>query len=144
MKPGGETEATLVSKILKLPKVPPSKEERESGYQQAGAVPLFGILGLGLGMTATGAAQWWMDQNTDTRDKIVRSLQNSIENDTDDPDPHQDCMEQYEDDMDKCKDAAKYGAWAKRACEETAATAMAQCRRGLPLEDRRKLQTEFR
>lgn len=143
MKPGGETEATLISKILEIPQIPPSKEERKAGYRQASAVPLFGILGLGLGMTATGAAQWWMNQNTETREKIVGSLKDSIENGTGDPDEGEECMDRYERDMDTCKKTAKYGAWAKGACEETAATAMSQCLRGMPPKDRRQLQTEF-
>lgn len=144
MKPGGETEAMLISNRLKLPKIEPDKEAQESGYQQVNAVPLLGILGLGLGMSATGASQWWANQSPDDRERFLQSFGRQIEEGTDDPDPHQDCMDKYDDDMNNCKKAAmKYGYWAKRACEQTAAVRMAQCRREMPSEDRRRPQTEF-
>lgn len=144
MKPGGETEAMLISNRLKLPKIEPDEEAKQSGYQQVNAVPLLGILRLGLGMTAAGTAQWWANQSADDRERFLKSFGKQIEEGTDDPDPHQDCMDKYESAMDRCKRIEKlYGSRAKRACEETAAIAMSQCRRDVPVEDRRRLQERF-
>lgn len=144
MNPGGETEAMLISNRLKLPKIAPDKDEQQSGYQPANTVPLLGVLRLGLGMSTATAAQWWANQSADDREKFLKLFSKKIENGKNDPDPHQDCMEQYNDDINSCKEAgAKYGYWAKLACEETAATTMSQCRKGIPIDDRRRPQIEF-
>lgn len=152
MEPGGETETMLVSKRLGLRDITPPEENSRPGYQQAGAavpllgVPLFGALAMGLGMSATGAAQWWANQSADDREGIVKSLQRRMNEQTDDPtpDPQQHCMDEYDDDMTECKRIGiRQGPRARRACEETAALIMSQCLKGTPPENRRKLQTEF-
>jgi len=145
MNPGGETEAMLISKRLKLPQIEPSEEDRKAGYQQANAVPIFGALAMGLGMSAAGAAQWWANQSADDREDIVKSIERRLQGDTNTPDPRDDCMEQWEDDMDECKRVGgRLNGRARSACEKTATLILSQCQTGRPpKEDRRRLQTEF-
>lgn len=147
MHPGGETETMLVSKRLGLPDVV-RKEDSKTGYQQtnAMAIPLFGALALGMGLTGNGAAQWWANQSADDREGIVKSLQRRMSEQTNnpDPDPQQDCMDEYDRDINQCQRVGMtQGPRARRACEETAALIMSQCRKGTPPEDRRRLQKEF-
>jgi hypothetical protein len=139
MNPGGETEATLIGQILKLPNIQPA-EERESGYQQASTVPLFGALALGLGMSATGAAQWWANQSADDREDIIKLAQEKILQ-KDKPDDN--CIREYEDNMRICDSLKGVGPRGQIACKQTAALILAQCQRGVPFEKRRKLQTRF-
>jgi hypothetical protein len=74
MNPGGETEAMLISQRLKLPSAEHTIKDNDVNEASAGAIPLMGVLALGLGMSMQGAADWWRKRNPDERDGIVRSL----------------------------------------------------------------------
>lgn len=142
MNPGGETEAMLISKRLKLPQIEPPEEDRKVGYQQANAVPIFGALAMGLGMTATGAAQWWANQSADEREKIARSLDFTLNSGSDDKDPQQYCDEILEENLQRCKQVRRdHGPVTARICIETARTRHSQCRAGKPESDWRDLHT---
>ncbi len=143
-KPGGETEAALVSTLMKLPKPKSSKEDEKYGYQTASVIPLLGILGLGLGMSAAGAAQWWMSENNaDKREKILKSFQKSDESTSPHPD-NDSCYDEYERDINECKRVGKSLNYrAQKACEETAILRYTQCIKNIPPKERRNLQTEF-
>lgn len=144
-KPGGETEATLASTLMKLPNPKPSKDDEKYGYQTASAVPLFKILGMGLGMSAAGAAQWWMNENNaDDREQILQLFQNKQEEDTNTPDSNDPCMQEYYRDIDDCKEVGqRLNHRAEKGCQETAAIRLSQCLKGTPDKDRRLLQKLF-
>ena len=102
------------------------------------------MLAAALGMQSQeDAEEWWENRTAEEREEITKGLENTKEQD-DNSDPHQDCMDEYENNMDDCKGLKNtYGSWAKRACENTAALRMAQCRKGVPEKDRRRPQTEY-
>jgi hypothetical protein len=143
MNPGGETEASLISSRLKLPR-PELPEKDENGIQQANAaaVPLFGALALGLGMSATGAMQWWQSQSHKDREAITKGLQEVHRPDVDD-DPFKHCDEIYDRNLKRCEEIYKlYGENAYRICKESATTQYAQCRGNKPKDQWRKLQVK--
>lgn len=156
MNPGGETEAMLIGKRIGLPDYPKSKESEE--YQQASAVPIFRGIGQALGMSAAAAAEWWKNLSADERRKIARSLDHTINNDKDEngkedaedetrqkeEDRKLRCDELYEATLERCKEVEEeYGKDAARICRETAMTAYSQCLKGVPVEGRRRPQTQF-
>lgn len=147
MNPGGETETALVSTLMKLPKALPTIEEKQTGIRQASlaALPLFGRLAVMLGLPAMAAAEWWKNQTAETRESVLEDMEESpTQSGQDDPDPGAKCENIYEDDMDRCKLVGiEYGPRFKRACQETAATRLSQCLRGMPEKDRRKPQIEY-
>ncbi len=145
MNPGGETEATLISTLMKLPKPAPNEEEKQTGIRQASAAALFPRLAMMLGMSAAAAAEWWRKQTGETRESVLEDMEDSpAQSGQDNPDPNEHCMDEYERDMDTCKEVGvRYGQREKRACEETAAVRMSQCLRNMPESDRRKPQTKF-
>ncbi len=140
MKPGGETEASIISQRLGIPRIEPNREEKETNIQQANAAVLPLIMRLGL--PAVAGSLWWQNEsNKEQRENAVRHLENKLQGKTADPDPYQHCMDQYDADLKECSLIADPGNRA--ACRETAALRMSQCLRDLPPGDRRRLQTKF-
>lgn len=147
MNPGGETETALVSTLMKLPKALPTIEEKQTGIRQASlaALPLLGRLAVMLGLPAVAAAEWWKNQTAETRESVLEDMEDSpTQSGQDDSDPNEHCMDEYENDINTCKEVGvRYSQREKRACEETAAVRMSQCLRNMPESDRRKPQTKF-
>jgi len=107
-------------------------------------VPLFGALAEGLGISGADTAQWWANQSADDREGIVNYLENRLNSQIIQPDPHQHCMDKYDKDMEKCKEVGKKLNWrARKACEQTASWIMSRCVTDKPLDGRKDIQTEF-
>lgn len=143
MNPGGETEAMMVSQKLKLPVVEPKINGENIHQASAGAIPLLGAVGLGLGMTIQGATEWWTKQHPYERDNIARSLDYILNHNkagATEPDKLR-CDLEFDENTKRCSEITlRYGHDAGRICHETAKAQYAQCLSGLPVEDRRRLQ----
>ncbi len=148
MNPGGETEAALISRLLRLPKAEPAEKEKPAELHEASGVmartiPLFAVLAAGLGMNKTEEAEeWWKDQSSDERENITRSLDHTLNGRSADKDPMQHCDDIFDDNLERCKEVERiYGRDTAAICRETAKTQYAQCLAGKPKEQWRNLHT---
>lgn len=135
MLPGGETEATLVGHLMRLPKQdknlnssknPPTSDDR--GYQKAAvpaaAVPtaiqaLMGILGAyGIGTSLQETWEKWQNMDTSDREEAVFKAQ---------------CDRMYESETRVCNNTTQTkGEQAGAICHQSAAARYAACLAGKP------------
>jgi peptidoglycan hydrolase-like protein with peptidoglycan-binding domain len=147
MNPGGETEAALVSKLLKLPPFPSAPKENEEpllhkiNEMKPFAAPSFGsISGLGGSIALGGGGMFWKNSTPDDRDKLVDALDHVLNNTSGNKDSMQHCDDAFDQNLERCKEVERiYGSVTARICRETAKTQYAQCLASKPRKDWRRL-----
>lgn len=148
MNPGGETEATLVGKLMKLPEAKPMSEEeqKQSGFQKANVLvnPLTVRLAVMLGTSTLAAEQWWQSKTPEEREDAVRSMGKSLEgNPNGDENRKEECGQEYADNLLKCKDTGNRSGWrAKQVCEETAFSRYSQCLTNKPKDPKDRVRIQ--
>lgn len=132
MNPGGETEAELVSQLMKLPKIEPSVEDKQTGIQQVSALPALGARLLGLSLGAAGVMEWWKNHSTDHRENIAGAVRREQNGEIDENESAR-CEALLRRGTDICNEIRrKHGATEAAICRGQLMEVYAACRAGKP------------
>ncbi len=130
MNPGGETEAMLLSKILKLDEEKSSNKNQTAGYQQASALPITALRLFGFGLGTAGAMEWWKNNSTDHRNDMVKGIERQ-RNGRISKEEEARCDELFSKLTDVCSRVKeRYGAEEAAICRKQASEVYAACLAG--------------